>query len=69
MRSMSDLMPRVGSADSALDKHLIDELDKYNAAATPAVRPAEELTVRIEDAGALVAGASGWTWVKPPESA
>src|SRR3954451_12000904 len=62
MRSMCDLTPRVGSGDSALDKRLSDELDKYNAAATAEVAPAEELTVRIEDAGELVAGASGWTW-------
>ena len=59
---MSDLTPHVGSADSALDQRLSDELDKYNAAATPEVPPAEELTARIEDAGELVAGASGWTW-------
>lgn len=59
---MDDLTPRVGSADSALDQRLSAELDKHNAAATPGVRPAEELTVRIEETGRLVAGASGWTW-------
>lgn len=59
---MSDLTPVVGSGDSALDQRLSDELDKHNAAATPEVEPAEELTVRIDDAGRLVAGASGWTW-------
>jgi hypothetical protein len=53
MRSMCDLTPRVGSGDSALDKRLSDELDRYNAAATPGVAPAEELTVRIEDVGEL----------------
>ena len=59
---MSDLTTRVGSGDSALDQRLSDELDKHNAAATPEVGPAEELTVRIENAGELVAGVSGWTW-------
>jgi GNAT superfamily N-acetyltransferase len=54
--------PIVSSGDSALDQRLSDELDIHNAAATPDVRPAEELTVRLEDGGELVAGASGWTW-------
>ena len=39
------------------------ELDVVNAAATPGIAAAQELTVRItDDAGDLVAGISGWTW-------
>jgi len=39
------------------------ELDQVNAAATPGVAPARELTVRLLDgAGELAAGMSGWTW-------
>lgn len=53
---------RVGEADPDLDQRLSDELDAHNAAATAGTPPARELTVRIEEAGALVAGASGWTW-------
>jgi GNAT superfamily N-acetyltransferase len=53
----------VGDADAALDRRLSDELDAVNAAATPGTPAARELTVRIrDDAGNLVAGASGWTW-------
>ena len=53
----------VGEADAALDQRLSDELDKVNAAATPGVSPALELTVRaLDDAGDLAAGISGWTW-------
>lgn len=54
--------PRVGGADPALDQRLSDELDAHNAAATAGTPAAEELTVRIDDDGALVAGLSGWTW-------
>ena len=42
-----------------LDKRLSDELDKFNAAATPDVAAAEELTVHMEEDGELVARASG----------
>ncbi len=59
---MADTTPVVGGGDSALDQRLSDELSKYNAAATPGVAPEEELTVRIEDDGELLAGLSGWTW-------
>ncbi|HWS35516.1 MAG TPA: GNAT family N-acetyltransferase [Actinoplanes sp.] len=59
---MADITTRVGSADPALDQHLSDELDTFNAAATPGVAPAEELTVRVEEGVELVAGVSGWTW-------
>lgn len=53
----------VGGADAELDARLSDELDTVNAAATPGVAAAQELTVRItDDVGALVAGISGWTW-------
>jgi GNAT superfamily N-acetyltransferase len=53
----------VGEGDAELDQRLSDELDRYNAEATPEVAPARELTVRITDAaGELAAGASGWTW-------
>ena len=53
----------VAAADPALDKRLSDELDQVNAAATPGVAPARELTVRLLDgAGELAAGMSGWTW-------
>lgn len=52
-----------GGADPALDKRLSDELSKGNAAATPGVEPARELTVQIVDsAGELAGGISGWTW-------
>jgi len=59
---MAETTPVVGGGDSALDQRLSDELSKYNAAATPGVAPEEELTVRIEDDGELLAGLSGWTW-------
>ena len=59
---MTDQRPVVGTGDSELDQRLSDELDGYNSAATPGVAPAEELTVRIEEGGELLAGASGWTW-------
>ena len=59
---MTELTTRVGAADAALDQRLNDELDRYNAEATTDVPPAEELTVRVEDDGELVAGLSGWTW-------
>jgi GNAT superfamily N-acetyltransferase len=53
----------VGEADSDLDRRLSDALDVVNAAATPGVTAARELTVRVTDpAGALVGGVSGWTW-------
>jgi GNAT superfamily N-acetyltransferase len=53
----------VGGADAELDEHLSRELDVVNAAATPGVAAAQELTVRVTDGdGDLVAGISGWTW-------
>jgi len=53
----------LGEGDADLDQRLSDELDKVNAAATPGVDPARELTVRVADAdGELAAGISGWTW-------
>lgn len=56
-------VPTVGEGDAELDQRLSDELDRFNAAATPDVAPARELTVKFTDtAGELVAGASGWTW-------
>lgn len=46
-----------------LDERLSAELDAHNAAATPGVDPARELTVQILDPDAeLSAGLSGWTW-------
>ena len=46
-----------------LDQRLSDELDVVNAAATPGVPAARELTVQLLDgAGELAAGLSGWTW-------
>lgn len=46
-----------------LDQRLSDELDVVNAAATPGVPAARELTVRVlDDVGELAAGLSGWTW-------
>ena len=59
---MRDVVTTTGKADAALDERLSDELDTFNAAATPDVAPAEELTVRMEQDGELVAGVSGWTW-------
>lgn len=61
---MSGAVTTIGKADSALDQRLNDELDKFNASATPDVASAEELTVRMEDDGELIAGVSGWTWGK-----
>ena len=51
----------VGAADSALDERLSQELDTFNFAAVGR-DDLRELTVRIDDAGDLVAGLSGWTW-------
>jgi len=46
-----------------LDQRLSAELDKVNAAATPGVAAAREVSVRIlYDTGELAAGMSGWTW-------
>lgn len=59
---MTNLVTSVGSSDAELDQRLNDELDKFNAAATPDVAQAQELTVRVEEDGELVAGISGWTW-------
>jgi GNAT superfamily N-acetyltransferase len=59
---MTDPVTSIGKADSALDQLLNDELDKFNAAATAGVAPAQELTVRVEQQECLVAGVSGWTW-------
>lgn len=59
---MTEVTTYVGGADQDLDQRLSDQLDRYNAAATPEVAPAEELTVRVEDDGELVGGLSGWTW-------
>lgn len=53
----------VGEGMPELDQRLSDELDVVNAAATPGVPAARELTVRVlDDAGDLVGGMSGWTW-------
>lgn len=53
----------VGDADPELDQRLSDGLDRVNAAATPSVPAARELTVQLQDGdGDLAAGASGWTW-------
>ncbi|AEV86537.1 Streptothricin acetyltransferase [Actinoplanes sp. SE50] len=59
---MAEILTKVGKADPSLNRVLSDELDRFNAAATPEVAPAEELTVRVEQEGELVAGVSGWTW-------
>jgi predicted GNAT family acetyltransferase len=59
---MRDVSTSIGKADAALNQRLSDELDKFNGAATPGVAAAEELTVRMEQDGELVAGVSGWTW-------
>src|SRR5215468_7789389 len=59
---MTDFLTSVGKGDPALDQLLNDELDKFNAAATPGVAPAEEISVRVEHGGVLVAGVSGWSW-------
>ncbi|MGA8847459.1 MAG: GNAT family N-acetyltransferase [Nocardioides sp.] len=46
-----------------LDARLSAELDRFNAAATPGIAAARELTVQILTAdGDLAAGLSGWTW-------
>ncbi len=53
----------VAEALPDLDQRLSDELDAVNAAATPDVPAARELTVRVlDDADDLAAGLSGWTW-------
>lgn len=53
----------VADALPELDQRLSDELDVVNAAATPGVPAARELTVRLVDADdELAAGLSGWTW-------
>lgn len=62
IQPMSAVRMTIGKADAVLDQRLNEELDKFNAAATPDVDAAQELTGRIEEDGELVAGASGWTW-------
>lgn len=59
---MHDAQIVVGKGDAALDQRLNDELDRFNDAATPDVASAVELTVKVEQNGELIAGASGWTW-------
>jgi GNAT superfamily N-acetyltransferase len=59
---MTEIVTRIGEADAALDQLLNDELDAFNATATAGVAPARELTVRVEQAGGVIAGVSGWTW-------
>jgi GNAT superfamily N-acetyltransferase len=59
---MSDLTTTVGTADPSLDERLNDELSRFNAAATPDVAVAQELTVKVLEDAELIAGASGWTW-------
>ena len=51
----------VGGKDAELDERLDAELSAYNLA-TSGVHDQAEFTVRIDDAGELVAGLSGWTW-------
>ena len=54
---------------SGVDRRLSDELDVVNAAATPGVPQARELTVRLlDDDSELAAGLSGWTWAVRPAS-
>ena len=53
----------VAGALPELDQRLSGELDVVNAAATPGVASALELTVQVLDgSGDLAAGLSGWTW-------
>lgn len=52
----------VGGHDEELDQRLSDELDAFNAAATRDTPAAQELSVRVEAGGELLAGVSGWTW-------
>lgn len=59
---MTGVSMTVGHADEALDLRLNEELDRFNAAATSDLTPAQELTVRAEHEGRLVGGVSGWTW-------
>ncbi len=59
---MAELITTVAKGDGALEQRINDELDAYNAAATPGVAAAEELSVRVSKRGTLVAGAAGWTW-------
>jgi len=59
---MPDLTISTGMADAELDQRLSDELTRFNTAETPGVAVADELTVRMEEDGELVAGVSGWTW-------
>jgi hypothetical protein len=61
-RSVGDVRTTCGKADAALDQRLTDELARFNAAATPGVAAAEELTVRVEQDDELIAGVSGWTF-------
>lgn len=59
----------VGEALPDLDQRLSDELDVVNAAATPGVPQARELTVQIlDDDSELAAGLRGWTWAGLPAS-
>jgi GNAT superfamily N-acetyltransferase len=51
----------VGDGDPALDERLSNELDAHNFEAVGR-DDLRELTVRVDDDGELVAGASGWTW-------
>ena len=59
---MRDARIVTGKADAALDQRLNDELTRFNAFATPGIAPSEELTVKVEHEGELIAGVSGWTW-------
>ena len=65
---MSGMATTIGKSDAALDQRLSDELDTFNAAATPDVpRP------RSSPSGWRKTESwspdSGWTWVRPLASA
>ena len=60
---MPDYRTVVAEGLPELDQRLSDELDVVNAAATPGVAAARELTVQLlDESGELAAGLSGWTW-------
>ena len=55
-----DYRATVADGSPELDQRLSDELDAFNAAATPGIDPARELTVQLHDAtDDLAAGISG----------
>ena len=55
-------MMGLSDADRAVAQRLIDEIDRFNVAATGVTEVGEFVLSERDDDGELAAGAYGWTW-------